>query len=218
MKLGVFGGTFDPPHLGHQILAAEALHQLGLEQVLWVLTSNPPHKQERLILPLSIRLELLEAAVSDNPGFEISRVDIDRPAPHYALDTVRLLKQAYPGHQIVYLMGGDSLRDLPNWHKPQDFVAESDHLGVMRRPEDAIDLQTLEARIPGVSAKVTFIDAPQIEISASFIRRRIAESGPFRYYLPQTVYQIIEAKGLYRLDRQLGQWLSSRQTGPLGED
>jgi len=199
MRIGIFGGTFDPPHLGHLILAAEAYHQLKLEKLLFVLTSDPPHKQDILISPFPERLAMLEAAIADNPTFALSRVEVDRPGPHYTVDTMRLLKKEYPGDTLIYLMGGDSLRDLlVNWHKPDEFIQACDVIGVMRRPQDRIDLESLEAAIPGISAKVEFMNAPLLEIAARQIRRRVAEGRPYRYYLPDSVYQIIQKKKLYQ--------------------
>src|SRR5512134_3010613 len=104
MRLGIFGGTFDPPHLGHLILAAEAQAQLGLERILWVLTPFPPHKTDQQVTSLGDRLDLLAAALDDDPAFELCRVDIDRPPPHYAVDTVGLLHAQYPQARLVYLM------------------------------------------------------------------------------------------------------------------
>lgn len=119
MRLGIFGGTFDPPHIGHLILAAEALAQLELDRVLWVLTPNPPHKTRRSLTPVALRYELLRAAFEADPAFVISWVDLDRPPPHYAVDTMRLLRQDHPRDRLVYLMGSDSLDDLPLWHMAQ---------------------------------------------------------------------------------------------------
>ena len=193
-----FWRDFDPPHLGHLILAAEAGSQLRLDRLLWVLTPDPPHKLGQPITPLEARLELVQAAIGENPLFELSRVDIDRPGPHYAVDTVRLLGEANPGAELVYLMGGDSLRDLPAWHRPLDFLALCAGLGVMRRPGDAVDLEALEKILPGVSAKVEFITAPLIDISASQIRQRVAGRRPFRYFVPPLVYRLILKYGLYK--------------------
>ncbi len=196
-KLGIFGGTFDPPHIGHQILAAEAIDQLGLEKVLWVLTPFPPHKRKRTITPLLTRLKMVEATIAENPDFELSRVDIDRSPPHYALDTVRLLQGRHPKAQLIYLMGGDSLNDLPTWFSYQEFIAGCHSLGVMRRPGDGIDLRELDTQIPEITSKVKFIDAPLLEISASQIRSKIHQGKPFRYLLPQSVYQIIQENNPY---------------------
>jgi nicotinate-nucleotide adenylyltransferase len=197
-RLGIFGGTFDPPHIGHQILAAEALFQLDLDRVLWVLTPNPPHKRGQKISPLHTRLKMVQAAIGDGVDFQVSRVEIDRPPPHYAVDTVRLLQKEFPHAKIVYLMGGDSLRDLPSWHAVQKFVAACHSLGVMRRPGAKIDLDALQTRIPTIAANIRFVEAPLIEISASQIRSRIRQGKPFRYYVPAAVYQIIQEENLYR--------------------
>jgi nicotinate-nucleotide adenylyltransferase len=197
--MGIFGGTFDPPHLGHLILAAEAYAQLGLERLLWVLTPDPPHKKSQSIAPLAERLEMVRLAIGDNPQFELSNVDISRPGPHYALDTVQLLAAQFPGAKLIYLMGGDSLRDLPTWHRPADFVSACSLIGVMRRPGDAVDLAELEKSLPGLSAKVRIVEAPLIDIAARDIRARIAEGRPFRYFLPARVFEYIESHGLYHL-------------------
>lgn len=198
MRVGVFGGTFDPPHVGHQILAAECLFQLVLDRLLWVLTPVPPHKPDQPVTPVEMRLELLQAALDDNPSFQLSTIEIDRPPPHYAFETLLLLRRQFPSAHLAYLMGGDSLHDLPGWRQPAEFIAASDSIGVMRRPGDNIDLTALEKRFPGLSSKVEFVEAPLLEISATEIRRRAALGQPFRYYLPPKVYQIIEERQLYR--------------------
>ena len=118
MKIGIFGGTFDPPHLGHLILAADAKEQLGLDQVLWVLTPFPPHKKDIKISPLQDRMTMVLLAITGNTNFHLSRVDIDRLPPHYALDTVNILRHNSPKDTFFYLMGADSLNDLLAWHEP----------------------------------------------------------------------------------------------------
>ncbi len=121
--IGLFGGTFDPPHIGHLILAAEMRAQLSLDRLLWVLTPDPPHKQGQLITPVEHRLAMVKLAISNNDQFELSMVDIDRPGPYYAQDSVKIIAKQNPGADLVYLMGGDSLRDLPAWHCPTELVA-----------------------------------------------------------------------------------------------
>jgi len=198
-RLGIFGGTFDPPHLGHLILAAEAYYQLGLQRLLWVLTPDPPHKLDKVITPLQHRLDMLRAAITDDANFELCHVDIDRPGPHYAIDTVRILNEQQPGVHWIYLMGGDSLNDLHTWRNPVELVASVTALGVMARPGATIDLAGLEKKTSGVRAKVKFIYAPLIGISASDIRQRITNGLPYRYLVPFEVYQIIQERGLYRI-------------------
>jgi len=198
MRLGIFGGTFDPPHLGHLILAEEARYQLNLDRILWLLTPVSPLKTDAVISPLELRLELLEAALKNNPYFEVSRIDIDRPQPHYAFESVKILKDEYPGEQVVYLIGGDSLEDLPSWERPGELAALCDQIGVMHRPGSPIDLDRLEKQVPGLTAKVVWVESPLFGISGRGIRKRLHAGGPVRYYLPGAVHQIIQEKGLYR--------------------
>lgn len=198
MRLGIFGGTFDPPHLGHLILAAESLEQLQLDRLLWVVTAQPPHKRGQPITPLEARLEMVQAAIENNPAFEISRIEIDRPGPHFAVESLRLLARQYPGSGLYYLIGGDSLRDLPTWRDPQGLIAEIECLGVMRRPRSRIDVERLEKLMPGLSAKVRFIQTPHLDISSSQVRQRAAEGKTYRYFLPEKVYEIVESLRLYQ--------------------
>ena len=198
MRIGIFGGTFDPPHVGHLILAAEARSRLRLDKVLWVLTPDPPHKQGREISPVPVRMELVQAAIGADEQFEVSRVEIDRPGPHYSVDTVKVLARQFPGAKLFYLMGGDSLHDLPDWMRPQELLAALDGIGVMRRPADFVDLPRLERILPGVVAKVHFIDAPLLEISSTSIRERVAMGRHYRYFLPPAVCEKIEQMRLYQ--------------------
>jgi nicotinate-nucleotide adenylyltransferase len=197
-KIGLFGGTFDPPHIGHLILASEAVHQFGLSRLLWMLAPDPPHKLEQPITPLPQRLEMLQRMIAGNPTFEISHLEINRPGPHYTIDTVRLLARQEPNADIVLLLGGDSLRDLPTWRLCTNLVAEVSKIGVMRRPGDPFDMPALEAKIPGLTEKVTFIDAPLQDLASSEIRRRISVGEVYRYYVFPPVYEYIEANRLYR--------------------
>lgn len=198
MRIGVFGGTFDPPHIGHLILASEAMDQLGLDKILWILTADPPHKQEKILSPVSDRLAMVRAAIQGNPAFEISRVEIDRPGPHYALDTVKILQQHDPDAELIYLIGADSLHDIPTWHKPQELINQVAGFGVMLRPDIDFDLAALEKLFPGLSVKLAFIDTPLIQISSSQIRKRAAAGRTYRYFVQHEVYQIIEKKQLYQ--------------------
>jgi len=198
MRIGIFGGTFDPPHVGHLILAEECRTQLKLDRLLWVVTDNPPHKRYVSISPIEDRVKLVEKAITDNKAFVLSRVDIDRPTPHFAIDTVNILKNENPGAQFFYLMGGDSLHDLPTWNRPNDFIELCDGIGVMRRHADQVDLVSLEHLLPGISMKVMIVDAPILEISSKEIRQRVNEGQGYRYYLRDAVYQAVVDLGMYR--------------------
>jgi nicotinate-nucleotide adenylyltransferase len=197
-RLGVFGGTFDPPHIGHLILAAEACRQLNLDRLLWVLTPVSPFKRADDVTPLDQRLSMLKLAIAENPKFELSHIEIESPAPHYTVNTIQRLADCYPSADIILIIGGDSLRDLPRWHRPTDLVAACHEIGVMRRPGDSVDLSALKRQVPGTQAKVRFVDAPLLEISSSDIRRRIRDKLSFRYYLSPSVYEYILKNNLYR--------------------
>ncbi len=198
MRIGIFGGTFDPPHIGHLILASEAFYQLELDNILWVITPDPPHKQKQAITPTKHRLDMTAAAISNDPNFMLSRIELDRLGPHYVADTMHMLRNHYPHGELIYLIGGDSLQNLPTWNRPRQFLTYCDALGVMRRPGAEFNLDELEIVIPGLKEKVRIIDTPLIEIASFQIRERIAQHQPFRYFLPEAVYQIIQERKLYR--------------------
>jgi nicotinate-nucleotide adenylyltransferase len=197
-RIGIFGGTFDPPHLGHLILASEAHAQLKLTHLYWVLTPVPPHKMNRPISSLEHRLAMVKLALKDEPTFELSDIEIERPGPHYTLDTVHVFSKLYPDLDLILLLGGDSLRDLPTWHRPVELVAACRRIGVMRRPGDSIDMEVLGRKIPGLKDKVRFVEAPLLEIASSEIRHRASKGFPFRYYLLPAVYRYIQEHNLYR--------------------
>lgn len=197
MKIGIFGGTFDPPHFGHLALAAAARDELGLDKVLWVPAADPPHKQGRPITPAADRLAMVKAAIAGQTGFEVSRVDLDRPGPHFTADMLALLARRYPGAELVFVMGGDSLRDLPTWGRPQEIVARAT-LAVLRRPGDRVDLPALEAVLPGLTDKVVFIDEPPMRHSGRAIRERAAAGQPLDGLVPPRVARLIAQRGLYR--------------------
>lgn len=197
-RIGIFGGTFDPPHLGHLILASEARAQLNLTRLLWVLTPAPPHKLNQLISSITDRLAMLKLALADEPAFELSTTEMERPGPHYTLDTLQLLTDKNPGADLILLLGGDSLRDLPTWHRPADLVAACRQIGVIRRPGDSVELSALESQIPGIADKVRFVDAPLLEIASREIRRRAFSGLPFRYYLLPSVCDYVVEHRLYQ--------------------
>ena len=197
-RLGLFGGTFDPPHVGHLILASEAKSQLELTRVLWTVTPDPPHKQDQFITPLEHRVAMVKLAIRDNPAFELSDVELNRPGPHYTIDTIRLLAELNPNAEIVPILGGDSLHDLPTWHQPKEIVYAAHWVGVMRRPGEEPNLNELERALPGITSKVHYVNAPLLEIASREIRSRVSDGRPFRYYLPLPVYEYIKQHQLYQ--------------------
>lgn len=198
MKVGIFGGTFDPPHVGHLILAQEAQAQLKLDTVLWVVTPIPPHKPKQKISPIHDRVSMVLLAITGNRYFKLSRVDIDRQPPHYAVDTVRMLREKSPSDDFYYLMGADSLNDLPDWHDPIQFVKLCHGIGVMGRYGEEWNNTKLESAIPGLTAKLHFLATPIIEISGSELRKRVGKSEQIRYYVPDMIDQYILNHKLYQ--------------------
>jgi nicotinate-nucleotide adenylyltransferase len=197
-QIGLFGGTFDPPHLGHLILASEAYSQLELDRLLWILTPEPPHKLDQSITSISHRLAMVKLAIEGNPTFELSRVELDRPGPHYTLDTVELIAEQYPDSDVTPIIGGDSLRDLPKWNRPRELLQACHWVGVMRRPGEQENLEVLEKDLPGISSKVHYVDAPLLEIASREIRSRVLGGKPFQYYLHPEVYEYIRENRLYQ--------------------
>lgn len=196
--IGVFGGSFDPPHHGHRILAAEARAAFGLDRVLWVVTAQPPHKSDVPLSPPEVRVALVLAALGGDEGFELSRADLDRPPPHYTVGTLDWLQRRHPGARWAFLIGSDSLRDLPTWHDPSGLLARCALLGVMRRPGVEIDPEALEQAVPGLHAKTRFFEAPWVGISGREVRARVRSGRPYRYLVPRAVAELIGELGLYR--------------------
>jgi nicotinate-nucleotide adenylyltransferase len=197
-RIGLFGGTFDPPHIGHLILASEAAYQFNLSKLLWMLTPDPPHKQDQLVTPVEHRIAMTQYCVRSNPAFELSRMELDRPGPHYTVDTVDLILQQQPGSEIVLLLGGDSLRDLPTWRNHIELVSKVHQIGVMHRPGDSFDSSTLFTQIQGLERKLVFLEAMLHTLSSHEIRRRVKNSIPYQYYVLPDIYQYIEDHKLYQ--------------------
>ena len=197
MRVGLLGGSFDPVHTGHLILAEEAREQLDLAMVYFVPAGDPPHKRDRRLAPVAHRLRMAELAVAGNPHFQVSRADADRPGPHYTIDMVRIFKQQMPaGGELFFLMGYDSLAELPTWRKPQELLAAC-HLVALTRYNVPLDWNYLEAKLPGVRERVTLLDMPEIEIASHQIRARINAGRSIRYLVPEAVCEYIREQGLY---------------------
>jgi nicotinate-nucleotide adenylyltransferase len=196
--VGVFGGTFDPPHIGHLILASEGLMKLQLDKVLWVLTPVPPHKPDSPKTALEHRIEMVEEAVNQHQEFELSRADIDRPPPHYSIGTMEWLEDRYPDDDFVYLMGSDSLRDLPSWYLANNLVSKCALIGVLHRPGTEVSLEQLEIELPGISRKVRYFTGPTVDITAREIRSRVRNGIPYSFLLPHGVAKIIQLNHLYQ--------------------
>ena len=192
-RLGVFGGTFDPIHLAHLVLAEQAREQLRLDRILFVPASTPPHKIGRTLSPPKVRLEMVELAVAGHPQFAASDLEIRRSGPSYTVDTVRSVHEKHPSAEIFLLLGGDSLLDFPTWREPRE-ILEMATLGVMMR-EGSPRPPMLEADL---SSRLVFVDAPLLPISGTDLRRRVSEHRSIRYLVPASVEAFINEEGLYR--------------------
>lgn len=196
LRLGILGGTFDPPHYAHLALAETARVQLELDRVLFTPVGQPPHKSARPITAACHRAALVEAAIADHSAFLLSRVDLDRPGPHYTVDMLGLVQQAFPDAQLFLLVGGDSLAELHKWWDPDGIVAQA-RMAVMQRPGWPVDLQTLDRVAPGIQERVSWLDVPTLDLSSTDLRRRVCEGLPIRYLVPPSVEAYIRGQRLY---------------------
>lgn len=197
MRLGVFGGTFDPVHYGHLVAAEEVRYRLRLDKVLFVPAGTPPHKLDQDITPTRHRLAMLELAIVSNPGFAISRVDIDRHGPCYTVDTLALLHQEYgPEAELFFLMGMDSLAEILTWKDPERLIRLA-RIVVVGRPGFQADVDELDKVLPGAAERICIVDTPLMEVSSSDIRQRVREGAPIRYQVPEAVEAYIRVHRLY---------------------
>ncbi|MBN1641508.1 MAG: nicotinate-nucleotide adenylyltransferase [Anaerolineae bacterium] len=198
MRIGVIGGTFDPIHLGHLIVAEEARTRLGLSQVVFVPAGQPPHKRAHALTSPDQRVEMVQLAIADNEAFGLSRVDVDRPGPCYTVDTIGLLQSAWGDEvEIYFLIGSDSLADLPVWYQPQRLLRLCTVVAI-ERPGYPPDLDRLERRLPGAAAQIVLLRAPTLDISATEIRERVRSGRSIRYLVPDGVAHYIYQRHLYR--------------------
>ena len=188
-RLGVFGGTFDPLHHGHLIVAAEACEALALDLLLFVPAADPPHKRGTVIATPDQRLRMLDSGTRDDPRFSVDDLEIRRSGPSYTVDTLRELTSREPESELVFLLGADQFREFDAWRLPAE-IARMARLAVLARSGETPDLA---GPYGGISVPVTRLD-----ISATDIRRRVAAGQSIRYYVPEPVRGIIMEEGVYR--------------------
>ena len=190
-EIGVFGGTFDPPHVGHLAIALEVRHVLDLDEVWIVVAGDPWQKSaERSITPASIRLAMVEAAVSGVDGVQVSSLEIDRDGPSYTADTLTDLAAAHPNDTFHLIIGSDAAAGLDTWHRP-DVVAALARVVV-------VDRGGRQGGRPPKGWRFTLTDVPVLEVSSSDLRRRVAEGAPIRGLVAAGVADLIDSHGLYR--------------------
>ena len=199
MNIGVLGGTFDPVHSGHLVIAEEARLRFGLNKVLFVPAGQPWLKTNSKITAAAHRVEMLKRAIADNAGFELSTMEIDRPGPSYSVDTVAVLQQqSGAGAKIFFLIGWDSLSELPQWKEPARLIQLCKLVAVTRPGFSRPDLKSLEPSIPGITQSVVWLDIPPIDISSSDIRDRVAQGLSIHSLVPDDVESYIAENKLYR--------------------
>ena len=197
MRLGLLGGTYDPPHYGHLAAAEEVRHRLRLDRVLWVPAGTPPHKAATNVTPAAKRLEMVRRAIRCNEHFEVSDLEVLRSGPSY---TVALLEDAaalYPAHELILLIGTDQFAALPTWHQAHR-LPQLARLAVMCRSRAPFDSAAVEAAIPEMRGRYDLVDVPDLPLTSSALRERVREGLPIRYLVPEAVREYIEREGLYR--------------------
>lgn len=192
-RVGLLGGTFDPPHLGHLVVAQDVAEALDLEEVRFVVAARPPLKPDRQPAPGEVRAAMVEAAVADDPRFRLSRIELDRGGTSYSVDTVRALSEAEPSVEWFLVIGADQLPQLPEWREPEELARLARLVVVSRRGRVPEGPGPGDLRVAWQSVEVTRID-----VSSTEIRARIAGGRSVRYLVPEGVRGIIEASGLYR--------------------
>jgi nicotinate-nucleotide adenylyltransferase len=198
VNIGILGGTFDPIHIGHLVVAEEARTKLGLSEVLFVPAGQPWLKQARDITPAAHRVEMVRRAIADNPQFKLCTLEVERPGPSYTVDTLTFLqKQLGSQASLFFILGRDTLAELPLWQEPRK-VIQLCRLVVPPRLGSR-DLRHLEEAIPGLLDKVIQLDMPVIGISSSEIRHRIAQGLPIRYLVPSVVEKYIAEHRIYQV-------------------
>jgi nicotinate-nucleotide adenylyltransferase len=199
MRLGVLGGTFDPPHVGHLILAEEARTRLQLERVLFVPAGDPWRKAGQEVTPVEHRLAMVRLLLASDPYFEVSTLEVERQGPSYTVDTLEALHRQYgPGLELYFILGEDALHDLPNWKEPARLISLAWLAVAPRPPERGWTRAGLEAGVPGLSRRIVPLPMPTIDISSTALRERPRAGLSLRYLVPLAVEEYIRQHGLYR--------------------
>ncbi|WP_066257735.1 nicotinate-nucleotide adenylyltransferase [Neobacillus drentensis] len=186
LKVGILGGTFDPPHNGHLLIANEVLSTLQLDEIWFLPNQEPPHKKKSESISNEDRLQMLELAIGGNDAFRVETIELHRQGPSYTVDTMKMMNNQYPNHQFFFIIGADMIEYLPKWHKIDELIKLVQFVGVER---------------PSYSSQtdypVLYVDVPALDVSSSMIRDRVKNGKTVRYLLPDSVIQFIEEKHLY---------------------
>ena len=196
-RIGVLGGTFDPPHNGHLLIARQALMQLKLDQVLFAPTHQPPHKINNYITSIEHRLAMVRLAIANHPGFVLSRIDVDREGPTFTVDTMRLLHDQFGSNVDMYfIMGMDSLVNILSWRTPAKLI-QLCKLAVFARSGFRANMNELEKQLPGLRERVVFLSTPTLDVAASELQKRVRDGQSIADCVPKAVAKYIQEHKLY---------------------
>ena len=198
-KIAIMGGTFDPIHYGHLVTAEAVMHEYQIDQVLFIPSGQPPHKTEGQVTPADHRYLMTLLATETNPRFFSSRIEIDRKGYTYTIDTIRELKEMYPGSEIYFITGADAFSNILSWKNPE-LLLSSCHFVAATRPgySRAKAAPQIEALMDRHADTLHYLEVPALSISSSEIRARVKEGRPIKYLLPETVENYIYKHGLYQ--------------------
>ena len=196
VKVGVLGGTFDPPHLGHLVLAAAARRALGLDRVLLVPAGDPWRKNDETVSPADLRVRMVRAAAERASWLEVCTLEIERRGPSYSAET--LVQLAAIGGEWWFILGADALADMPSWHEPARLTAAA-RLAIASRGEDGIEVSPpLEEVVPGVKERIDLVEMSELRVSSTDLRVRVRDGRPTEVLLPDAVRRVVDEAGLYR--------------------
>jgi nicotinate-nucleotide adenylyltransferase len=201
MRIGLFGGAFDPIHVAHLALAERVRDDAGLDRVLFVPSYKPPHKAERELTRFDTRCDMVALAITGQPAFAVEPIEKELPPPSFTLGTLRALQSNYPDDELSLILGADSLLDLPTWHEPRA-VAVLAELLVVPRPGVAIptadELAASLGAAPG-EVRLRVVPCPLLEVASRELRQRVAAGRSIRYLVPRAVEEFVRERGLYRV-------------------
>lgn len=197
-RIGILGGTFDPPHVGHLWLAALAADSLGLRRVLFMPAAQPPHKRRRGMSSITERLLMTRLAITGNPRFELSTLEVGRPGPSYTIDSVEELRRTHGDARLYLLMAADSLAQIDEWREPDRLLSLIEWAVGPRPGSELPRASVLRERFGAAARRIHLLEGPSLDLSATAIRHRVAAGQTIRYLVPQAVEELILEKGLYR--------------------
>ena len=199
MRIGIYGGTFDPVHMGHLVLAEQCREQCQLDEIWFVPAGQPPHKSETPISPAAQRVELLELALAGHPVFRLERLELNRTGPSFTVDTLQQLHELHPNNELFLLMGADSVHDFPSWREPARILQLATIVAVNRGDHSPCDFTEIERLWGTATAKNCLsVEMPGLDISSSDLRHRVRSGHSIRYLVPRSVEVYIEQHKLYR--------------------